>query len=215
MPFFRTWGHDRIAQSSAGVFAVVVACGLGCGDARSVRVDGAAAPDAMVAEDDAAVPDGFELVFEPMLPIANETLIFPPALDQPSPRTLSEGATDDVIVAYTRVGCWVDPEAHIGQNRGFAVRPTTAVNLISVTIEQARAADASSSPAQLAERTCLSVRTPGGAWQPFLQPAVVTIDGDTVRVRFEASSVLTDAAAIFLPTYTRVSRIIYRAVAAP
>lgn len=201
-----------------------MACGLGCGDGRSAGQGDAAAPDAQVP--DATVPDAtapqddvveaesFELVFEPILPIANETIIFPPALDQAPSRTLSERETGDVLVAYTRVGCRVDPEAFIGQNRGLAVRPTPPVHLASVTIEQS-GDGVSSSLAQLGEQTCLSVRPPGGTWQPFLEPAVVTIDDDIVLVRFETASALTDAVAIFLPTYTNISRITYRAAAAP
>lgn len=203
-------------RSVAGVITTAVVGSLGCGSGwPAVPADGAATPDAAAVRDGGGTPEEFGLVFEPRLPIANTTLIIPLALDQPALRTLSAGATGDVLVAYTRVGCWADAPAVLGPNRGIAIRATPPVRLTSVAIAQVAGDNVTGSLDQLADQNCVSLRSPEGTWQPSLEPAMVSIDGDVVRLGFDAASALTDAVAIFLPTYTNVSRIDYRAAAAP
>jgi hypothetical protein len=141
--------------------------------------------------------------FAPSLTIANTTLVFP-LTQTPARRSLSESEPGDLIIDYTRVGCWVDPEQYLG-----AVDVTSAheARLTLVTISQDVSASRPST--ELAKETCLSVRRPDGTWQPLLQSTNVTITDSSLQLEFAVSITTADAAAIFLPTYTSVSNVTY------
>ena len=149
------------------------------------------------------------------LGIANETLAFPLALG-PTEQSLSPANPGDLVVAYTRVGCWVDPEAWIGTDGMVLVqlRQAQPVVLTQVTIDQFVGVGVTASPRELAERTCLTLKSQGGTWMPFLQPQKITLSTDSVRAEFIIDRTTADSAALFLPTYTNVSAISYR-VATP
>lgn len=150
------------------------------------------------------------------LQIANRTLAFPLALG-PTEQSLSLTNPGDLIVAYTRVGCWVDPEAWIGTEGTVPIqlRQAQPVALTEVTIDQFVGVGVTSTPSELAAGTCLTLKSQGGQWMPFLQPQKITLlSTDTVRAEFVIDRISADSAALFLPTYTYVSTISYR-VAAP
>lgn len=150
------------------------------------------------------------------LGIANETLAFPLALG-PAEQSLSLANPGDLVVAYTRVGCWVDPEAWIGTDGVVPIqlRQAQPVALTEVSIDQFVGVGVTSTPRQLAESTCLTLKSQGGQWMPFLQPQKITLlSTDSVRAEFVIDRIGAESAAIFLPTYTNVSRISYR-VATP
>jgi hypothetical protein len=150
------------------------------------------------------------------LGIANETLAFPLALG-PTEQSLSLANRGDLVVAYTRVGCWVDPEAWIGTDGVVPIQLHQAqpVALTEITIDQFVGVSVTSTPRQLAESTCLTLRSQAGQWMPLLQPQKITLlSADSVRAEFVIDRISAESAAIFLPTYTYVSRISYR-VATP
>jgi len=150
------------------------------------------------------------------LGIANETLAFPLALG-PTEQSLSLANPGDLVVAYTRVGCSVDPEAWIGTDGVVPIQLQQAqpVALTEVAIDQFVGVSVTATPHQLAERTCLTLKSQGGQWMPFLQPQKVTLlSADSIRAEFVIDRISAESAAIFLPTYTYVSRISYR-VATP
>jgi len=146
------------------------------------------------------------------LAIANETLAFPLGLG-PTEQSLSPANPGDLVVAGTRVGCWVDPEAWIGTDGVVPIQLPQArpVALTEVSIDQFVAPGVVATPRELAERTCLTLRSQGGPWMPFLQPQQITLlPNDSVRVEFGIDRTSAESAAIFLPTYTNVSTISYR-----
>ena len=150
------------------------------------------------------------------LQIANGTLAFPLALG-PTEQSLSLTNPGDLVVAYTRVGCWVDPEAWIGTEGVVPIqlRQAQPVALTEVTIDQFVGVGVTSTPSELAEGTCLTLKSQGGQWMPFLQPQKITLlSTDSVRAEFVIDRISADSAALFLPTYTYVSTISYR-VSAP
>jgi|SoiMethySBSTD1v2_1073268.scaffolds.fasta_scaffold03440_13 hypothetical protein len=143
------------------------------------------------------------------LTIANETLVFPLARS-PSQRVLSRSAPGDLVVAYTRVGCWVEPDDTIGQTATVpvSVAPTVASTLVAVSI-LFDAMDPDLSSEEWAQTVCLSFRPPTGPWQPFIRPSRVGSTGTSTTVEFAPIEATADAAAIFLPTYASVSGITY------
>lgn len=146
------------------------------------------------------------------LEIANETLAFPLALG-PTEQSLSLANPGDLVVAYTRVGCWVDPEAWVGTDGVVPIqlRQAQPVALTEVTIDQFVGVGVTSTARQLAESTCLTLKSQGGHWMPFLQPQKITmLSADSVRAEFVIDRISAESAALFLPTYTYVSRISYR-----
>jgi hypothetical protein len=91
------------------------------------------------------------------------------------------------------------------------LRQAQPVALTQVTIDQFVAVGVTSNPRQLAEGTCLTLKSQGGQWMPFLQPQKITLlSTDSVRAEFVIDRTTADGAAIFLPTYTYVARISYR-----
>jgi hypothetical protein len=141
---------------------------------------------------------------------ANNTLVFP-LVDGPAQQALSHEKPGDLVVAYTRVGCTVDPNDWIGPAGAVPVqvRSTPAAHLTRITIEQSARTTSASTARQLAENTCVSLRLPAGAWQPFLRPSTITTTGDSARAEFVVAATSADAAAIFLPLYTDISKITY------
>lgn len=150
------------------------------------------------------------------LAIANETLAFSLALG-PTGQSLSRANPGDLVVAYTRVGCGVDPEGWIGADGVVPIQLHQAhpVAVTEVAIDQFVGVGVTENPSQLAESTCLTLKSPGGPWMPFLHPQTITLlSADSVRAEFVIDRTGAESAAIFLPTYTFVSRISYR-VATP
>jgi hypothetical protein len=150
------------------------------------------------------------------LQISNRTLAFPLALG-PTEQSLSLTNPGDLVVAYTRVGCSIDPEAWIGTEGVVPIqlRQVQPVALTEVTIDQFVGVGVTSTPSGLAQGTCLTLKSQGGQWMPFLQPQKITLlSTDSVRAAFVIDRISADSAALFLPTYTYVSTISYR-VAAP
>jgi len=199
-------------MTNQSLLIAMIAAAIGCGGA------GKDEPDAGAGEGTVYTLDlqGFGTTQTPGgLGIANETLAFPLGLG-PTEQALSVANPGDLVVAYTRVGCWVDPEAWIGTDGVVPIqlRQAQPVALAEVTIDQFVGVGVSSTASQLAEATCLTLKSQGGQWMPFLQPRKVTLSADSVRAEFVIDRTSTDSAAIFLPTYTYVSRISYR-VAAP
>jgi hypothetical protein len=149
--------------------------------------------------------------FLPKLAIANETLVFP-LTRSPAQRSLSASELGELVVQYTRVGCWVQPGAGI---TSAALSPTAASLLTWVVIEfDHTSVSASVSGQEEAQGTCLTFRPPGGSWQPFLTPTTTTISSTSVRLEFAVPAASADAAAIYLPTYASISSVKY-AIRAP
>lgn len=141
------------------------------------------------------------------LAVANETLVFPLAREAQT-QALSESNRGDLVVEYTRVGCWagVDPTRYT-----FHVREVERVPVLRVTIDQFVGAGGTITPQQLADGTCLSLQAQDGTWAPFLRADRAELVSDyVIRVEFAVDEVRTSGAAIFLPTYTTVSSISYR-----
>ena len=140
--------------------------------------------------------------------IANETLVFPLARS-PSQRVLSESAPGDLVIAYTRVGCGVDPERWIGSMGAVPVSivPTAASALTAVAIVFDQTTQALTT-GEWAQTTCLSFRHEG-TWQPFTRPSRVDTTATATTVTFAPAGAISDAAAIFLPAYASVSGISY------
>jgi len=157
---------------------------------------------------------GFGTTEAPGLQIANETLAFPLALGS-TEQSLSLTNPGDLIVAYTRVGCSIDPEEWIGMD-GVAPIPLPAaepVALTHLTIDQFVGLSVTATAQSLAEGTCLTLKAQGGPWLPFLQPETITLlSDDSVRAEFVIDGTIAEGAALFLPTYTYVSSISYRVV---
>jgi hypothetical protein len=153
----------------------------------------------------------------PSLAIANQTLVFPLDVQQPPLRSLSVSAPGDLRAVYTRVGCWVDPEAWIGGSGAAPVTlpATPPARLDEVTVEHDIDPSVTASPAALAQGTCVSVRSAAGLWQPFVLASQVVVTADAVRLTFALRAAAADAVAIFLPTYTYIARVSYRAEAGP
>lgn len=180
--------------------------------AFAMGVQGCAEAD---ADHSAGTPTGGEgdvtvsLDFMPSLTIANETLVFPLSRE-PAHRSLAANATGDLVVAYTRVGCWVDPEMHIGGTYNPVAVAADAAELTTVTISQSLTETIPApEPARVAMETCVSLRPPGGTWQPFIQPTKVTTTASAVELEFSIPATVADAGAIFLPTYTSIAKVTY------
>src|SRR5262245_55484884 len=199
----------------------MMSAAIGCGGAGSVGTGGIGTGSGGVGTGEGTVYTLDLMEFGTTqtpggLQIANRTLAFPLALG-PTEQALSLANPGDLVVAYTRVGCWVDPEAWIGTDGAVPIQlpQTQPAALTEVTIDQFVAVGVASSPSQLAEGTCLTLRSQGGPWMPFLQPQKISLSSaDSVRAEFVIDRTSAESAAIFLPTYTSVSRISYR-VAAP
>jgi hypothetical protein len=120
------------------------------------------------------------------LAVANQTLAFPLALG-PTEQFLSPADPGDLVVASTRVGCSVDPEAWIGTNGVVPIQVPRAqpVALTEVTIDQFVGIGVTATPRELAERSCLTFRSEGGQWMPFFRPEKITLPStDSVRAEF-------------------------------
>jgi hypothetical protein len=115
------------------------------------------------------------------------------------------------VLAYTRVGCRVDPEGWIGPDGAVpvSVLPAAPGRLTRIVVEHAHDQLMTDTLPGRARSTCVSHRSPGGRWQPFTMPAAVTVDGRSARAEFILDGVPADAVAIFLPTYAYLSRITY------
>jgi hypothetical protein len=143
------------------------------------------------------------------LSIANETLVFP--LNRATvERTVTRIEPGELVVAYTRVGCWVVPDEVLGDGSSRHVDlPNAEPNvLISASIDLGSDLE-SQLPVGFERETCISVRSAEGVWQPFEYPAPEATSGSTVRLLFPKMNAPADAAAIFLPTYATVSRVTY------
>lgn len=147
----------------------------------------------------------------PALRVANSTLAFPLGRG-PATQVLSETAPGELVVAYTRVGCWVEPEEWIGAMGPAAVRVDAGgpVHLAEVVVDQVLDPLITATPQALAEGTCVTYRTPQGKWRAVIRPTRVTTTAGSVRTSFGVDAAGVDAAAIFLPSYTHVSRVSYR-----
>jgi hypothetical protein len=139
------------------------------------------------------------------LRISNETLVLPLALGETT-QSLSRDAPGDLILAYTRVGCWIDdPGGHV---RGWPPREVPAVRLTQIGIVQ----EADPITGSLASGACFAYRTAeDGAWHGLLPifPTSASTQTSTASASLDVTGV--DAAAIFLPLYSYVSKITYRA----
>jgi hypothetical protein len=148
---------------------------------------------------------------DPAIPLtlSNDTLAFPLAVEDRT-QLLTDQAPGDLVIAYTRVGCWIDdPEQWIGQHE---VRDVPPVHLREVTIEQV--SDTyfhDDEPRGLSEGSCFTYRTCDGVWHPLLGPTEITAGGGRTTATLAIDVDGVDAAAIFLPLYTRVSRVTYTA----
>jgi len=226
-------GHDQTNDGTGGVVGTGgsstgggVGTGGSVGVGGSVSTGGAISTGGVVSTGGSSEGDGGTLyTFDlagfgtsetPGLNIANETLAFPLALG-PAVQSLSQANPGDLVVAYTRVGCWIDPVEWFGSDDSPPIELPQAepVVLTHVTIDQRLEAGVTGTPSDLAEQTCLTLESPEGAWSPFLEPQTVTqLSADSVRAEFVIDGTLAEGAAIFLPTYTTVATISYR-VAAP
>jgi hypothetical protein len=146
----------------------------------------------------------------PTLRISNSTLVLPLALGMKT-QPLSEEAPGDLINAYTRVGCWIDdPALFLGL--AHSVRAVSPVHLTQITVDQTSEGERSALPPdQLAMQTCFTYRSRDGAWHGLLPPSKITASPHAATAEIALDVTDVDAAAIFLPTYTYVSKITYRA----
>jgi hypothetical protein len=147
----------------------------------------------------------------PALRISNETVVFPLAVG-PTVQVLSGDAPGALVAHDTRVGCWVNPDEWIGQGGAVPARvpATPPVRLLEVTVDQLGGEGVTEAPRQLADRTCVSFRSQDGRWHAFAAPSIITVTGESVRTAFALDAEDANAVAIFLPTYTFVSRVSYR-----
>lgn len=147
------------------------------------------------------------------LRVSNETLVFPLGVG-PTAQTLSGAAPGSLMAVYTRVGCTVDPNEWIGPGGTVPVQlPTTApVRLVEVTVDQVGDPGRPASLDQLADATCVTFRSADEVWRPLARSSNVTVTGQSVRTEFALDAGNATAAAIFLPTYTYVSKVSYRLV---
>jgi hypothetical protein len=148
---------------------------------------------------------------QPGLSIANTTLAMAltrgPAVRQFSGPPAVDVTPADVVLQYTRVGCRVDdPENWIG---GAALTAAASTQLMRVTITQHEDLSGVSTALQLADQTCLSVRRTGGAYQSFIQYSTLQPGDGSMEVMFDVNASSVDAFALFLPAYTRISRVTY------
>lgn len=193
-----------------GLLLVIIPVGCSRSNAETPDTDGGT--DGPSSQDELTVSlDLSSYTAEGSLVIANETVVFPLARS-PAERALSRNDPGELVVAYTRVGCWVTPEEWIGPtgNAPVSVAAAPASFLTQLTIHFDVSPSGVPPADELARNTCLSVRPPGGPWQPFLQPSLVTPTTSSVRIDFAPSAQIADAAAVFLPTYVNVSRISYK-----
>jgi hypothetical protein len=209
-------------MTNQSLLIAMMSIAMGCGGAGTggvagsggIGVGGAGAGDGTVYTLDLR---GFGTPQNPGgLGIANETLAFPLALG-PAEQSLSPANPGDLVVHGTRVGCWIDPEAWIGTEGVVPIQLPQAqpVALTEVTIDQFVGIGVAATPGELAERTCLTLKSQAGPWMPFLTPRTITLlSADSVRAKFVIAQTSADSAALFLPTYTHVSTISYR-VATP
>jgi hypothetical protein len=147
----------------------------------------------------------------PGLFIANATLAVAltrgPAVRQFVPAPPGDVTPADVVLQYTRIGCTIDdPDYWIG---GAALTPTPSTPLRRVTITQHEDLANVSTAQQLADATCLSVRPAEGGYSPLIQYSTLKPGDASVEVTFDVQATSVDAFALFLPTYTLVSRVTY------
>ena len=140
------------------------------------------------------------------LRIANTTLVFPldatPAVSKPS-----RSEPGNLLIAYTRVGCWItDPAAHVGTSLPGSPVP---VRLRRIVIEQS--ASHPGDLAALAKETCFSYRDRDGVWHALQAPttSVVNAQRSTSEIVLDVPDAT--AVAIFLPTYSNVWKVTYDA----
>lgn len=172
---------------------------------------GGAVPSAGSAGDSASGGSGdpgeltVSMDFTPSLTAANRTLIFP-LTEAPLHRTPSQTAPGELVLEYTRLGC---ASAQSLRPVEVSPAPTARVNMVTIT-QDLVVPDWGTHPAnELIQGTCLSLRTPGGGWQPVLPSTkVVTVD-NSIQLQFELPGTVTDAVAIFVVTYPSVSQITY------
>ena len=146
----------------------------------------------------------------PLMHIANETLVFPLAVG-PQEQAPTDVAPSELQRVYTRVGCWIEPEAWIGaQGAGPVHVPAVApVRMIQLTVDHVASSTVVESLASLAAHTCVSIRS-GGIWRAFHAPSQIVTTVDSAHTEFAFDGADGDAVAIFLPTYTYLSKITYR-----
>lgn len=148
---------------------------------------------------------------DPAIPLtlANDTLVFPLATDHETQQS-TQDAPGDLIIAYTRVGCWIDdPGSQIGDQE---VRDVPPVHLTEITIEQVEdPIFPDPEPSGLSEQTCFTYRTCDGAWHPLTAPTQITAGDGRTTATLTLDVDGADAVAIFLPLSTRASQITYTA----
>jgi hypothetical protein len=147
----------------------------------------------------------------PALKIANETVVLPLGVGARE-QTLSAQAPGELVALYTRIGCNVDPDEWLGAG-GVTPAPlpaTAPVHLVEVTVEQLAGTEVTASPDALASATCVSFRRPDGRWHASARSTKITMTGATIRTEFALDAPDATALAVFLPTYTYVSRVSYR-----
>jgi hypothetical protein len=144
----------------------------------------------------------------PMM-LANDTLVFPLALDKQT-QLLTRSAPGDLIIAYTRVGCWIDdPETWV---RDLPLRAVPPVYLTTITMDQVSVgADVEDEPRGLSESSCFTYRTCDGVWHPLLAPTTITAGGGMTTATLSLDVEGADAVAVFLPQYTHAWRVTYTA----
>jgi hypothetical protein len=146
---------------------------------------------------------------QPGLFIANSTLAI--ALTRgPAVRQFSgapPGDAADVVLQYTRVGCRIDdPNSWIGE---AALTAAPSTQLMRVTITEHADLAGISTALELVDQTCLSVRQAGGAYQPLIQYSTLQPGDGSMEATFDVHATSVDAFALFLPTYTSISRVSY------
>lgn len=130
------------------------------------------------------------------LTLSNDTLVFPLATEQET-QFATEDAPGDLVIAYTRLGCWIDDPGEVVGD--IDLRDVPPVRLKEVTFDQ--------SPDSAG--ACFTYRTCDGVWHPLLSPTSSTTDGDPATATLTLNADAVDAVAIFLPLYTHASRITY------
>jgi hypothetical protein len=145
------------------------------------------------------------------LKIANETVVLPLGVG-PQEQALSVQMPGELVALYTRIGCSVAPDEWLGAAGVTPARvPVTApVHLVEVTVDQLTGTGVTASPDELARATCVSFRRPDGKWHASARSTQITMTGATIRTEFALDAPDATALAVFLPTYTYVSRVTYR-----
>jgi hypothetical protein len=147
------------------------------------------------------------------LAIANKTLAFPLGLGEPV-QALSASMPGDLVEVYTRVGCSIqDPARVIGLGAYAEVHlpSVSSVHLTQISIEELRNASSDPTSRQLGEQTCFTYRSSANEWRALIPPSRLMVHGDRVIAEVDLDVRDAEAVAIFLPTFTHVSKITYRA----